>query len=368
MKIMIASRGIDNIAGGIERMSAALMNEMVRRGHDVALMTWDRSGATSFFPLDAKISWHKVGLCDFLKKATLKTRLQRALTLRRNVRDFKPDVIIGFQDGMFMASRLYTSGMGVPVVAAERNAPSRFNFIQRGRYRNFVFQSMRFAKAITIQCESYRNDYPAYLRPKIVTIPNPVYPVETFADPGGVPGRPKTVLSVGRLGYQKNMDALIAAFSMVAPRFPDWSLLIVGEGEDRARLEKMIRHSGFADCIKMPGACSDITPYFNGSHIFCLPSRWEGFPNVLAEAMAHGLPAVGFAGCAGVRDLIDNNVTGLLAAGNGDPATLAEALGRLMEQDDRRAEMGDAGRKAVAAFTPALVFDQWENFLKRQVI
>jgi glycosyltransferase involved in cell wall biosynthesis len=362
MKIMIASRGIDNIAGGVEHMSAALMNEMVRRGHDVALMTWDKPDARSFFPLDEKIVWHKIGLGDFLKKATLSTRLQRARAVRRIVRAFKPDVIVGFQDGMFMASRLYTAGMGVPVVAAERNAPSRFDFIRNGRYRHLVFQAMRFAKAITIQCESYRSDYPPYLRSKIVTIPNPVKPVQAFADPCGKPGAPKTLLSVGRLSYQKNMDALIAAFASLSGRFPDWNLLIVGEGEDRPKLEQAIRAHGLQARIRLPGASASMTDHFKDAQLFCLPSRWEGFPNALAEAMAHGLPAAGFAGCAGVNELIEHGVTGMLAAGPLTGASLESSLAALMQDDAARKRMGDAGRSIADNFAPSTIFDKWEHF------
>jgi glycosyltransferase involved in cell wall biosynthesis len=365
MRLLIASRGIDNIAGGVERMSAALMNEMTRRGHDVALMTWDKAGANSFFPLDGKIHWYNIGHGDFLAKATLATRLRRARDARAVMRDFKPDLILAFQDGMYMAARLYTIGMGIPVIAAERNAPSRFRFIQRGRYKDFVFQAMRFARAITVQCESYRDGYPAYLRRKITVIPNPVAPAHALADPAGSPGQPKTLLSVGRLSYQKNMEALIEAFAMIAQRFPDWTLTIVGEGEDRAKLERMIRAKNMEGRIALPGAAADVTPYFLRSHLFCLPSRWEGFPNGLAEAMAHGLPAVGFAECAGVRDLIQDGTTGALAAGNGDAKSLAGALDILMRSNERRRAMGQAGTLAIAAFTPKEVFDAWENFLRR---
>lgn len=366
MRIMIASRGIDGIAGGVERMSATLMNELRRRGHEVALLTWDMPDAVSFFPLDPAIVWFRIGIGQFLRKAGLAVRLRRARAVRIAVKTFRPDVILGFQDGMFMAMRAFTLGMGVPVIAAERNAPARFDHIQRGRYRHFVYFVMRFARLITVQCESYRGEYPPFLRDRITVIANPVEPAALQAEPGRI-APPLTLLAVGRLGYQKNMQALVAAFADLAPRHPGWRLLIVGEGEDRAALTAQIAAAGLQDRVTMTGAVQDVAPYYAQSQIFCLPSRWEGFPNALAEAMAHGLPAVGFGGCAGVRDLIADGETGLLAAGNGDAATLAAALDALMNDAPRRRSMGEAGRRAMAQFVPARIFDQWEDTLRRAV-
>ena len=362
MRILIASRGIDGIAGGVEKMSALLMNELCRRGHAASLLTWDRADAGSFFPLDPRIVWFRIGIGQFLRKAGLAVRLRRALAVRRAVGQFRPDVIVGFQDGMFMAMRLYTLGLGIPVIAAERNAPARFDHIQRGRYRDFVYFTMRFARAITVQCESYRAEYPAFLRDRIKVIPNPVEPASLQATPDRT-AAPLTLLSVGRLGYQKNMQALVAAFAVLAPSRPDWRLVIIGEGEDRAGLTAQIAGYNLQDRILLLGAMQDLAPWYAQSQLFCLPSRWEGFPNALSEAMAHGLPAAGYSGCAGVRDLIADGRTGMLAAGNGDPEQLATSLALMMDDAGQRAVLGRAGRDAVSEFVPEKIFDLWENLI-----
>lgn len=92
-----------------------------------------------------------------------------------------------------------------------------------------------------------------------------------------------------------------------------------------------------------------------------MPSRWEGFPNALAEALAHGLPAVGFSECAGVNSLIQSGKNGLLASGNNDPMTLAKALQQLMASPDNRRDMGQEAIETVALYKPDAVFDQWER-------
>src|SRR5262249_23212441 len=139
------------------------------------------------------------------------------------------------------------------------------------------------------------------------------------------------LLSVGRLSYAKNFSVLIDTFAALTESFPDWELRIVGEGEDRGALEaQLARLPGLKGRVSLPGVYREIEEEYSAAHLFCLSSRWEGFPNALAEALAHGLPAVGFAGCDGVPDLIEPGQNGALATGNGDVVALADALAPLM--------------------------------------
>lgn len=364
MNLLLVCRSFNNMAGGVERMGTALMNEMCRRGHEVSLLTWDRSEAEAFYKFDERIAWHCLDMGDYMKKAGWGLRLKRARWVRCFVKKLKPDVILAFQHGTFLSTRLFTYGLGIPTIAAERNAPSRFEHLQVGRYRNLIFQTFRLAQRITIQCESYCNEYPAYLRSRIVTIPNPVFPAQSHACPQGEPGEQKTLLSIGRLSYQKNYFVLIRAFAVLCKDFPQWRLVIAGEGEDRKRLEAEIAESGLSDKVTLPGAADDVGSLYSQSHLLCLPSLWEGFPNVLAEALSHGLPGVGFAGCAGVRDLIQDGENGLLAEGNGNVESLAGCLQTLMADDEKRVRMGQAGIRSMKAYNPEQIFDTWEKFLK----
>ena len=208
MKLLIICRSFNNMAGGIERVATALMNEMCARGHDVSLMTWDLAGAKPFYEFDKRIKWVSLNLGTHKKKAGLGLRLKRMFKMRRVLNEIKPDVALAFQHGTFLSTRLYSLGQNIPIIAAEREAPARFKHLKAGKWQNLIYQSFRLAKNITIQCESYRNDYPSYLRNRITTIPNPVFPVTSFASPAGEPGKRKTLLSVGRLGYQKNHGIL----------------------------------------------------------------------------------------------------------------------------------------------------------------
>jgi len=363
MKILIICRSFNNMAGGIERMAAALMNEMCARGHEVSLLTWDLAGAKAFYEFDDRISWYNLDLGSHVNKAGFILRIKRMLKMRRLLKEIDPNIILAFQHGTFISSRIYSLGQGYPIISAERESPSRFEHLKAGKWQWFIYQSFRLARNITIQCESYRKEYPGYLHNKIVTISNPVFPAKCFAKPIGEENGRNKLLSVGRLSYQKNHMALIKGFSKICYDFPNWDLVIAGEGEERKILEKEIKDLGLENRISLLGAVKDTEELYCNSHLLCLASRWEGFPNVIAESLAHGLPVVGFSECGGMKDLIEDGVNGILAKGNNNPESLAQALSKLMAEDSYRGKMSKSAVKSMELYQPNKIFDRWESFL-----
>jgi glycosyltransferase involved in cell wall biosynthesis len=361
---MFVARSIDRVAGGVERIITLLMNAMAARHHDVDLLTWDLAGADAFYAMTSTINWHRLNMGDPEDRANKLLMLQRAHAIRALVEKRKPQVIVCFQEGPFIALRAYTFGLCVPLIAAERNAPDRFNYIKTGRYRGLIFQTFRLAARIAIQCESYRALYPDFLQSRIVCIPNPVLRASCRARPDRPDMRGRyRLLSVGRLGFQKNYGVLIDAFARLASKCPDWDLAIIGDGEQRGALEALVEAKGLKGRVILPGTTDRIEALYASSHLFCLPSRWEGFPNALAEALAHGLPAVGFAECAGTRDLIVHGRCGILADGNGDVGSLARSLERVMKDPALRRSMGDEAVLSVQAYQPETIFTKWEQML-----
>ena len=366
MKVFFSARAIHNMAGGVERMITTIMNAMVQQGYEIELITWDQKGARSFYPMSANILWHKLDIGNPLRRAKSTELIKRAIKVRQLVKSRKPDVMVAFQDGPFLALKAFTLGMNIPIIAAERNSPTRFEHTNMGlRKKQITTNAFRLAKQVVVQCESYRNLYPDYLRHLIVTIPNPVSSSEVRAMPDlpNVRGRYQ-LLSVARLSYQKNHTSLIEAFGHLAPNFPDWDLVIVGEGEERYRLENIINDRGLSDRIRLPGSSREVMKHYTSSHLFCLPSRWEGFPNALAEALSHGLPAVGYADCAGVNELIRDGVNGYLARGNGGPDDLVEPLSLLMSSPEIRQEYGTRGPVMMEEYSPNTIIQKWQRVIE----
>jgi len=364
MRILVACRAIKDMAGGVERQSLALIKEMNARGHDARLFTLDPTCAEAFYEFEKTAQWYKLDMGDPSIKASWVLRFKRMVKVRKMMREFQPDVVLAFQSGMFITLRLYTAGMGIPVIAAERESPYRYDFIEAGKHRNWVFRLFRLAPRITVQCASYVEAYPKYLQDRIRVIPNSVFPASKIAKPEGEEGQPKTLLCVARLTYQKNQLALLDAFARLAEKFPDWKLVLAGEGDHRTRVEQKIKILKLEGKVEVLGAIKNVSDLYATSHLLCIPSYWEGFPNVLGESLAHGLPAVGYQGCGGVRDLIIHGENGLLAAGNGDPQTLEKALAELMEDDAKRKDMGKQAVQSIQVYSPSTVYDKWESLCR----
>jgi len=369
MRIMVSCRAIDNMAGGVERQAIALINAMVKRGHDVCLLTWDPDGAKAFYKIDKAAHWYQLGMGDPSQKASWALRFKRMKKVRKTMKEFKPDLILAFQTGAFLSLKLYTLGQKIPIIAAIRNAPSILNFTKSGKkYKNFIHQSLRLADLITVQFENYRAGYPSYLHHKIKSVSNAIAPASNLASPCGKTDDTKVLLAVGRLSFQKNFNLLIRAFAQLSDAFPEWKLFIAGDGEQRDELEQLIQDLNVEDIVEMPGTVEDVESLYCTSHIFCLPSLWEGFPNALSEALMHGLPCVGFEQCEGVNILIKNEENGLLARNRDKEEdsvkSLAECLKTLMRDENLRTKMGQAAAESMKPYYPEAVFDQWENIMK----
>lgn len=362
MKILFVCRKFDNVAGGVEKMSIALMNEMAIRGHSIHLVTWDQEHAKAYYQLDTRVKWHKLNTGDATQKASWMIRIKRQYLLRRLVKTIRPDCIIAFQHGPFITIALAILGLRCPVIAAERNAPSRFDHLRSGKQRSLIFHTFRLAQRITLQFDNYRQSYPDYLQSKISVISNPVFPIQKLTEIDEIPLSGKRyILSVGRLGYQKNMQVLLRAFHKASQYSEEWILKIIGDGEDLPELKKLTHELQMENKVVFLGTIKEISKEYFKSHIFVLSSRWEGFPNALGEALSSGLPAVGFEDCAGVNQLIIPHKNGILAKGNDDTDTLARALSELMYDEALRERMGKEAKTVINYYHPENIYNQWEK-------
>jgi len=349
--------------GGAERMVCQLAAAMVQRGFQVHLITWDTSDASAFYPIGPDVSWTKLGFAPGAAD-----KLRRVRVLYQTLRKHRIKVLVGFvmsgDRTVLAAAKL----AGVRLVAAERNAPQMYGFRQ-GRWKRWLtFRLLGMADRITIQMAGFAAGYPARLQARLVTIPNPVPAAPLTAAPdvsdsmGGW-----TLLAVSRLDAdQKRIDCLVSAFAQVAPQFPQWQLRIVGDGTERDALLGQIAALGLSARVRIEASTHAIFEVYAASHLFVIPSRWEGFPNALAEAMACGLPAVGYERAAGVAELIGK--TGWLARGLDDPEALAEALQHGMTDSAERARRGRAAAEAMAQFVPSQQFDRWRDLLQSLMV
>lgn len=351
---------LGNSSGGAERIICALANALLGRDFTVHLISWDDKSAHTFYPLSQGVIWHRLGF-----REGIVDKVRRSCALTRILRDNGVRTLIGFV--MTNDKTVYTAVKlaGVRLIVAERNAPSMY-YLRYGRFQRWLsFALLHLADRITVQFPEFVTGYPLSLRDRIEVIPNPVHVASTNARPDEPNKRGRfTLLAVGRLdGVQKRLGCLIRAFSRVVTIYPDWDLRIIGDGPEEEVLRELVREIGISERVSLEPSLSDVFDAYRQAHLFVIPSLWEGFSNALAEALTHGLPAVGFYGAAGVVSLIKNGETGWLAKGLDDEIALAKILGQAMADGKERVRRGALAVESMAAYTPEIQFGRWVKLL-----
>jgi glycosyltransferase involved in cell wall biosynthesis len=363
MKILFCIKSMTNQGGGAERVLATVANGLHACGHDVGVATFDTPGGQTFYALDPGLGRMHLGIGSTTGRATVSSTLRRMLALRRQMRDAAPDVVVGFMHSMFIPLGLALWRTGIPMVASEHIVPEHYE--SRPLERVLLGLTPHLATRITCVSEGVKPLFPPAIRDRMVAVPNPV--TVTPGGPADVAGtgRPrKTVLAVGRLDPQKDPQTLITAFASIARDVPDWDLRIVGDGDLRPDLERLVARLGLVDRILLPGATRDVTAEYQAAQVFVAPSRYESFGLTTAEALAHGLPAVGFADCPGTNDLISHGHNGILVeAGHDRPAALARSLRPLMCDTAYRVGLAPKTLGVPDAHRPETVIKAWEQLL-----
>jgi GalNAc-alpha-(1->4)-GalNAc-alpha-(1->3)-diNAcBac-PP-undecaprenol alpha-1,4-N-acetyl-D-galactosaminyltransferase len=332
----------------------------------VTLLTFERPEKASFYPIPPSVEHLRV---DQLGGYGLRRVLQivaRARLMRRKLKALAPDVVISFMVGINVTALVSCLGLGVPIVVSERTDPSEHDI---GRTKELAMAfTYPLARLIVVQTRRVASYFPPSLQPKIRIIGNavpraPVPAQPSFADDYGR----KRIVGVGRCDPQKGFDRLIDAFALIADDYPDWDVVIIGDGPERLRLESRVRRLALEERISIIGFVSDVQRELSASQLIAFPSRIEGFPNALAEALAAGLPAVGYKGVSGVEDLIIDGTTGLLVNQDDAIAGLARALSILMADAELRVRLGRAARRHVKQWAPDRMFALWDKALREAV-
>ena len=366
VRLIFVARKFANMAGGLERISIDLMNEMVNRGHSVGLMTWDSSEAASHYQMDPRIVWLKLNIGDPAIPAGFHVKIARLRKFRSFISSFKPDVILGFQSGAALFSRVATVGMKTKIIAAERVSPDMWKYVRTGFFNRITdIYALGFADRITVQVPTYIEKYPRFLRKKMVAIYNPVVPAGEMNRPPNEHGE-KVLLYVARLCFQKNHRLLLDAFAQVHENFDDWKLVLIGDGDYDSLLHEQVAQLGLKQRVVFCGAVKDVDSWYRSADLVAFPSLFEGFPNALAESLSWGIPCVGLKDTLGVNSMIKEGVNGLLV--DSTVEAFATGLAALMGDASRRRRMSRNAREIASMYSPQASYDLWESLIKQLTV
>jgi glycosyltransferase involved in cell wall biosynthesis len=360
LNIVFAIKALGNQGGGAERVLVEVASGLTRRGHSVTIFTSDQVGTSSYYPLDARVRLTCLGIGDTLTKSTIREILLRLVRLKQAILDVAPDIVVGFMQSTYVPLGFALKTSGIPLIASEHIGPEHYS--NRWLERFVLNATPLVAARITVVSTQILQSFNPWLRRKMTAVPNPVAAVAHAEDQvAHADGPEKLLLCVGRLTPQKDHAVLISAFAMIAAQFPEWRLRIVGEGELRGMLQDLIDSLGVGGQVVLAGATSRIDAEYAAADLFVLPSSYESFGLATAEALLHGLPAVGFADCPGTNELIRDGENGQLVHGADRKAALASVLAGLMQDPTERARLSAPSRQWILdRYGIEGVIDQWE--------
>ena len=367
MRVTFVSGGLG--CGGAERVVCTLSAALVRRGHSPAVVTLSNKEA-DFFPLPKGINRVALDLIADVRPPGMAGRLRatagRLRALRRAILGTGPDVVVSSLQHVNVLTLLALAGTRCPVVVTEHNDPTQ---ISCGRPWDEL-RRLTYGRAARLVSVSRGVDqHFAWLPPAQRTViynPLPIIePPDEAADlPAILNDDADWVMAMGRLSRQKGFDLLLTAFAKVAAKNPGWRLMILGEGEQRPELERLIESLGLRDRVALPGRIKNPFPVLRRAKLFALPSRHEGFGNALIEAMGCGVAVVAADCPSGPGEIVRGGESGVLVPA-GDAGALAGALGRLMADPAERARLAGNGGRARELFGAGRITGAWEELLRQ---
>lgn len=342
---------IESLANGAgtERIAVDLANSLVTKGFCVKFIILDRN-ITSFFTLNPSIQVDSLCLSFSQKK-------QAIIKLRQYLKQHKPDYLINVTFQMAIISLFSNFGCKTKIITWDHF------FLRAGSIWGYL---MRLISALCgykqiVLTETDKKSYPALIQDKVYCIPNftTINPQEMISSLNS-----KKVLSIGRLTFTKGFDLLVKAWEIVHHKYPDWKLEIVGEGDDRDELCRIIDRLSLSDSINVLHAQNNILPIYLSASLYVLPSRYEPFGLVLIEAKSCGLPIVAFNCPFGPKNIVRDSIDGLLV----DPENsdqLAIAICSLISDHAKLQEMGQAAISDYKnRWSEDIIMKQWMDLLK----
>ncbi|MHA6266510.1 glycosyltransferase family 4 protein [Aliiroseovarius sp. CAU 1755] len=350
MRLLLIHGGFG--AGGAEKIVSMIATHRLEMGDEVSVLGFDMPDGGSYFP------YPETAKLIVAKQGSGLAPLSKLQSIQHAIRQSKPDLVLSFLTKINVLSLLAAMRGGPPVVISERNNPRAQKANPVWRHAQNVLA--RRAAAVVMQTERARCDLPRAIANRATVIPNPCAPYTNLTvapDANGL-----RLAAVGRLDQQKGFDLLLKAMPAVRDTYPKVRLTIQGEGPERPRLEALRDKLGLAEIVSLPGASPAPGAWLQTADILVVPSRFEGFPNVIAEAAVSGLPVIAFDCDYGPREIITDGKNGLLVEPNDIPA-LSRSILRLIGDPALRAQMAKASGPTHAALAPDQVLGTWDQVI-----
>lgn len=376
MRILIIHRSFA-LVGGAERVITDKANYLAKNGHQLMLVSYEQGHHPLPYELHPSVA-HLDLDCRFFTLSRYsvllrfyhfyRLRLKFKKSLHKVIISFKADVVVIASDWQTLIDIVIAAASSIPVIAEFHNA---YDHVMRNvevsgsvlkqkivkAYYWHTLKHLRYCASLVVLTHVDANCWQRHFN-NVVVIPNPLtYYPDAIDDRLKDIGR---IIYVGRFNHEKRIDRLISAFSMIADKYPVWHIDIFGDGNERQHLLSQINELQLADRVIIHAPTKEIFEEYKRSEMLVLCSEHEAWSLVLVEAMSCGVPCVSMDCPNGPREIIDDQVTGLLTK-NGDVDDLSAKMEWMITHDVERFEMGRKAREAVSIYKLDVVMERWEK-------
>lgn len=290
-------------------------------------------------------------------KRNITWRIDLIQRLRRYIKLQSPIIVCAFISDIAVISRIATLGLPLTFVSAERGDP----YTQSAKWDRLVKWAYNSSDYCIFQLEKARDYYGSTVAAKSYVINNPCIPPDDVEPYYGE--REKTVVSVGRFAPEKGYDILIKAFCNVVNKHPEYKLILYGDGPCKNDLQGLVEILGLKSFVSFPGYIRNSEAVIRREGIFVLPSRFEGIPNALIEALSIGIPTISTDCTPGGPDLLTNHGERGMLVPVGDVQSLENAINELIEEPELRKEYSLRGPEILSVFSKDVISERWREVI-----
>lgn len=345
--------------GGAERVFVNLAGYFREEGYRVVMVTQYRKEEEYILPdgverIISDIDEEKVS------SSRVVNFLRRLNKLHAIWKEQKPDLVLScIGKNNFMAVVTSMGTKTKPVVSVVGEAKEEYPGRGMRMLADFLFSR---AAGVVLQTERSRSFFCKKVGEKAVILPNSLNPA--FIRPRFEGEREKKIVSVGRMDANKNHEMQLRAFAALRDKYPEYELVIYGDGELRTYIEETARKLGIGERVFLPGVVPDVAARIERASLFLLTSYSEGVSNALIEALALGLPVIATdVPSGGTEELMVNGKNGLVIPA-GDLEALTEAMDRLLGDESYADRLGREAARIQETLSPERVNTLWKVYFE----
>ena len=337
--------------GGAERVVVNFANWLVKNTNSEIYLVITES-LNTIYEINSNVKVYEGNL-----GVGVKSEFKKIKYVRKKIKEINPNIIFTLFAKINMYA-LLSNHKDKTLIFSERA-----NLSYRNRLRKLLsIFSVKNSDGLIFQTNRAKTKYEKWIVDKdTIVIGNPVG--EHAINQSKISSKKENIIiAVGRLEVQKGFDILIKSFKEVIKKYPNYKLIIFGEGSERVNLEKMVKDLELENNVKLPGIEKNVVSYIAKSKIFVLSSRYEGMPNVLLEAMAVGTPCIATDCEFGPSELIVNYENGILVPVE-NIEILSEKIIELLENENLRTKIGTNSKKILETNSPDIIYKKYYDFM-----